>query len=72
MLKPRKAAKRAQRKLHGKKVGLPPGSLVYVGEETASPSVFSLTEYDADGVIETRFADLARGKTISPSTIRSG
>ena len=59
MLKPRKAAKRAQRKLHGKKVGLPPGSLVYVGEETASPSVFSLTEYDADGVIETRFADLS-------------
>ena len=59
MPKPSKSAKRALRLSHSKKIGLPPGSLVYVGSEKTSRPDLSLIEYDAAGVIETRFTDLA-------------
>jgi magnesium transporter len=65
MSKPSKSVKRALRKSHSKKIGLPPGSLVYVGNALASPPVLSLTEYDSNGLIETRLADISAWQTHS-------
>lgn len=59
MSKPSKSAKRALRKSHSKKIGLPPGSLVYVGQEKTTPPDLSLTEYDVSGEAETHFSDVS-------------
>src|SRR5574343_620650 len=41
-----------------RKLGLPPGSLVHIGEiKTEKPSI-TLIEYDSHGITETRFEDI--------------
>ena len=59
MFKPRRDSHHRPRKHRAKKAGLPPGSLVHLGEvKTAAPTL-SLIEYDDGGLIEVKFADTA-------------
>lgn len=60
MFKNRKSARRAQRKSHSKKIGMPPGSLVYVGTDISQPPALSLTEFDAAGFDETHFSEVEK------------
>lgn len=58
------------KKKHAKlqrKIGLPPGSLVHVGEiKTPRPSI-SLMEFDADGLDERSFASLEESRGYTPT-----
>lgn len=67
MFKPRHAHPRRPRKHRAKKAGLPPGSLVHVGEIKTSAPALSMIEYDATGLTEIRFPDLAAWRA-QPST----
>ena len=59
MFKPRRDSHHRPRKHRAKKAGLPPGSLVHLGEvKTAAPTL-SLIEYDDGGLAEVKFADTA-------------
>ena len=66
MFKPRRDSHHRPRKHRAKKAGLPPGSLVHLGEvKTASP-MLSLIEYDDGGLAEVKFADTAAWLAHSP------
>lgn len=45
------------RKLRSRKAGLPPGSLVHIGELKTSAPRYSVIDYDSDGIAETALAD---------------
>ena len=61
----RKSSKKRTRFL--RKLGLPPGSLVHVGEiKTVKPSI-TLIEYDARGVTETHFDSLEASRLHQPT-----
>src|SRR5574337_1789970 len=50
-----------------RKTGLPPGSLLHVGEiKTARPSI-SLIEFDAEGLAERSFASLEESRGYTPA-----
>lgn len=59
MFKPRRAHPHRPRKHRAKKAGLPPGSLVHVGEIKTPAPALSMLEYDATGLAEIRFPDFA-------------
>ena len=44
--------------LRKKHVGLPPGSVVFVGEDKAGPVHFSVMDYTADHLDEATFEDV--------------
>lgn len=45
------------KKLRSKKAGLPPGSLIHIGELKTSAPRYSVLDYDAEGISETSLAD---------------
>lgn len=45
------------RKLRSRKAGLPPGSLVHIGEVKVSAPSYSIIDYDEHGLIEEKFAE---------------
>jgi len=47
------------RKLRSKKAGLPPGSLVHIGDIKSGAAEFLRFDFDAGGCVETHFADTA-------------
>jgi magnesium transporter len=59
MFKPRHTNSHRPRKHRAKKAGLPPGSLVHMGEMKAAAAALSVIEYDAQGMTEVKFDDTA-------------
>ena len=53
-------------KQRAKKVGLPPGSLVYLGDVKTAAVDLSLIEYDESGLSEVKFADTAAWAAYTP------
>ena len=53
-------------KQRAKKVGLPPGSLVYLGEVKTAAVDLSIIEYDDSGLSEVKFADTAAWAAYTP------
>ena len=50
-----------------RKLGLPPGSLIHIGEiKTEKPSI-SLIEFDAHGLTETRFDSIEASRSYQPT-----
>ena len=48
---------RKPRKLRSRKAGLPPGTLVHIGEIKTPSASYSLIDFDEHGLQETRFAE---------------
>lgn len=46
------------RKLRSRKAGLPPGSLIHIGEVKTSKPALSLIDYGPDGLVEVQIADV--------------
>ncbi|BBP05451.1 magnesium transport protein CorA [Sulfuriferula plumbiphila] len=59
MFKTQRTNHHRPRRHRAKKAGLPPGSLVYVGEVKTPVPALSVIEYDDTGLAETHFPDLA-------------
>lgn len=66
MFKSRRANHHRPHKHRAKKAGLPPGSLVHLGEVKTSAPALSVIEYDDTGLVETRFPDLAAWRAHQP------
>lgn len=58
---------RRTRKLRSRKVGLPPGSLVLVGEVKTDQPTIALFDYDAEGVAEWRFESIGDSRGFRPA-----
>lgn len=56
----------ARHKRRSSKAGLPPGSLVHLGDRKTDHPAISLMEFDAGELVETRFPDLARAQAYRP------
>lgn len=59
MFKTHRANHHRPRKHRARKAGLPPGSLVHLGEVKTAAPMLSLIEYDDGGLAEIKFADTA-------------
>ncbi|MHB1176304.1 MAG: magnesium/cobalt transporter CorA [Sulfuriferula sp.] len=59
MLKSHRTNHHRSRKHRAKKAGLPPGSLMHMGEIKAATAELSVIEYDNNGMTEAKFADTA-------------
>lgn len=66
MFSPRNKPKRNSRKHRARKAGLPPGSLVHLGEVKTAASDLSLIEYDDGGLAEVKFADVVAWQAHAP------
>ncbi len=56
----------ARHKRRSSKAGLPPGSLVHLGERKTDHPAISLMEYDAGDLVETLFSSLAEAQAYRP------
>ena len=67
MFKPRRDYHHRPSKHRAKKAGLPPGSLIHVGEVKTPAPALSVIEYDDTSLAETRFPDLAAWRAHQPA-----
>jgi len=66
----RKPAARKQKKRIDRKIGMPAGTLVHVGEVPAGQARMSLIEFDRDGLEEHRFTSIAQLQAFRPGRRR--
>jgi len=57
---------RKRSRSRSKKIGMPPGALVHLGEIKTAQSTISLIEYDAARLAEKKFASLAESRAYQP------
>ncbi|KAF7597839.1 MAG: hypothetical protein CGU28_16495 [Candidatus Dactylopiibacterium carminicum] len=53
------------RNSYARKAGLPPGSIVHIGDKPLDQASFSLFDYDGDGQREVHFSTLAASRQYS-------
>ncbi len=66
----KKPAARKQQRRIDRKVGVPAGTLVHVGEVLAEQARISLIEFDGEGLEEHRFSSIAQAEACRPSRPR--